>query len=767
MVDYAVVGQGVPRLDAAEKATGRARYGADIHLPGMLCGKLLRSPHPHARIRHIDTSRAEALKGVRAVVTARDVRPGRYGNLIRDEEPMARDKVLWVGDRVAAVAADTEEIAEEALELIQVDYELLPAVLDPFEAMKPDAPILHEDLANYGAFAKSIRYGNVTGYWKLVKGDVERGFAECDGVVEERYTTVETNQSAIEPNALVASVDAGGKLTVWVSTQSCFRYQQQLAEILNWSQTKVRVIGTHVGGGFGGKGTAVGQAWCSLLAIKSGRPVRAVATREDDFSGGRPRHPATIDLKVGYTRAGRLLAGQARVVLDGGAIANLGPQIAGACAKLLFEPYQFEHILAEAYRVYTNKVGCAPMRAPGGPQASWAMEQALDTVAERLGIDPLDLRQRNAIHDYEESHTGQKFGRLGLRETLLQAGVVSDWGRRPAKLGNGTHRGRGIAAGMWHTGGGAAGCQVKVQQDGTIQVSAGSIDIGQGSTTILAQIVAEELGVRVEDISMVTADTDTTPFDSISAGSSVSFRMGNAAKRAAADAKQQLLRLASEKLEANADDLEARDRFIFVRGTPDRKVSVAELARAGYAGGDGPVLGRGSYFASFPPYDKSRMEGENNGSDIAPSFVCQAADVEVDAETGQVRVLSLASSQDVGKALNRMAVQGQIEGGALMGLGMALTEEVHVDDKGEIRNPNFLDYKLLTALDQPAMPLAIVEVPAEDGPFGARGVGEPPVMAVPAAVANAVYQAVGVRIKDLPITPGRIRAALRAKGDGS
>lgn len=757
---YSLLGKRLPRLDAREKTTGAARYAADLRLPGMLFAKVLRSPLPHARILEVDTSRAERLPGVKVVLTAKDLPRRRYGSLIKDESVFAWDKVRYIGDRVAAVAAVDWEVAEEALSLIRVEYEELPALCDPLEAMAPGAPLIHEELESYAAAWQAIKQGNVCAHVRLRKGDVARGFAEADLILEESFQTQMVHQGYIEPNALLATPDASGRVTVWVSTQSPFNFRSHLAEVLGTPLNRIRVVAAQVGGGFGGKGTLMDEAFCPLLALRAGRPVKAILSREEEFIAGRPRHPSHFGLKIGLKSDGTLMAGEARIVLDTGAYAAHGPMATSTATRLLFSAYRIPHLAVNSYCVYTNKVSTGACRAPGAPQAAFAIESAMDMIAERLGMDPLELRLKNAVADGDLSPTGQVLQDIGLRATLLEAQKRRDEGwARP-----GAHRGLGIATGWWQCGGGGAACQVRVNQDGTIAVATGSVDIGQGSTTVIAQIVAEELGVTLEDLTMVTADTDATPYDAISAGSRVTYAMGNAARRAALEVKRQLLQRAAEKLEANPEDLEAADRRICVKGSPERGISLAELAQASHRSGDGPILGSGSFIPKPPAFDAASFQGGVMGASIAPTYVTEVAEVEVDPETGRVGVRALSAAQDVGFAINLDGVEGQIEGGAAMGLGYALTEDYLFAD-GRVLNANLLDYKLPTAPDVPQIASRLVQVSASEGPFGAKGVGEPPIIPTAPAIANAIYDAVGVRIKELPITAEKVRAALKAKAD--
>ena len=762
MTEFAVVGKRFPRTDAAEKGSGEARFSADIQLKGMLCGGILRSPQAHARIRSIDPSRALALPGVRAVITAADVSSERIGFSVNDEPLLAQDQVVYVGDRVAAVAATDPTTVAEALEAIRVDYEPLPVLLDPEAAMAPGAPLIHEDLSRFKPVWNAIRGGNVAAEVRVNKGDAEKALAEADLVLEGTFRTPIVHQAYLEPYASVASVDATGKLTIWIASQSPFGTRNEVAHLLHLPQTRVRCISTHVGGGFGGKEGAFEAALCASLSLRTGRPVRMVIPREEDFATGRPRHSSLVHLRIGLKKDGTLTAGQARVIVASGGYTGFSAHVTSAISRLLFFAYRVPNLRINGYAVYTNTMPRGAMRAPGGPQAAFAIESLMDEAARRLDMDPVELRLKNGVADGDTSPTGQVFEQIALGQTLERARQHLQ--RRHD--GNGRRVGVGLAVGGWHTGGMVGGCQVRVNQDGTIGVATGAVDIGQGSTTVIAQIVAEELGVAMEDVHVVAADTETTPFDTLTAGSSVTFRMGNASLRAAREAKEQLLRIAGEKLEANPGDLEFRERRIWVRGSPERSIGFAEVARLTHSLGDGPVLGRGSFVGRPAAYDPGIAEGFTADGVIGPCFATQIAEVAVDEETGVVQVLNVANAQDVGRVINPLALEGQFEGGITMGVGQALTEALVYGPEGRVLNPSFLDYKLATALDAPLVATDPVEEPHSDGPFGAKGIGELCLIPTAAAIANAVYDAVGVRIRELPITPDRVRAALRQKQAG-
>lgn len=779
MPDFSVVGTRVPRLDAAAKATGEALFAADHRFRGMLEAAILRSPLAHAHVRRLDTSLALALPGVRAAITAADVSTQRFG-AIRDEPIFAGDRVVHYGSRLAAVAAMDATSAAEALEAIELDLEPLPVLLDPEEAAAPGASLIHQDLSQYRAGWKIIRGGNVASEARVRRGgDVDEAFSAADLVVEGTYRTPVVHQAYLEPNAVITALDSSGRLQVWIASQKPFGVRSEMAHLMHLPETRIRVISQNVGGGFGGKESAVEAVIAATLTLKTGRPVRLVQTRETDFLGGRPRHASVVHVKLGLRRDGTIVAGEARVYVAAGGYAGSSANVAFRIGFLMFYPYRIPSLRINGYAVYTNTMPRGPMRAPAGPQAAFAMESLLDEAAARLEIDPMELRRRNAIQDGDLSPTGQVLSSVALRRTLdavgdgphpdpppeaegtplppLTKGGLGEVG--PSPLLHGT----GFAVGRWQTGANAGGCQVSVNLDGTVSIATGAVDVGQGSTTIIAQVVAETLGVRPEAIGIVTADTDTTPYDSISAGSSVTMRQGNAALRAARDARAQLLSLASDALEARAEDLDMGVGRVFVRGSPERGLTLAEVSRLAHSRGDGPLLGQGSVVIKRPSWDETTAEGlPREGSVLGPCFATERAEVEVDSETGLVRVVRLADAQDVGVALNPLNVEGQIEGGVGMGVGQALSEALVYSPEGQVLNPNFLDYKLPTALDTPPIEAILVENPFPEGPFGAKGVGELPIVATAAAISNAVAAATGARVRELPLTPERVLAALKS-----
>lgn len=741
------VGQRIPRVDGTTKAAGSVTYCPDVYLPRMLWGKVLRSPYAHARILNIDTRKAEEIRGVMAVVTAKDAPEEPYGIFTKDMYVLARGKVRFEGEPVAAVAAIDEETAEEALRLVEVTYEPLPAVFDPLEAMKPGAPLVHDEVRG------KAKKDNLCAYTEVSLGDVESGFAEADLIHEDTYSTQVQHQGYLEPTCAVAQVDRTGHITVWTSTQGIFWSREQLADALKVPINRISVIGTYVGGSFGYKGSNVVEPIAAILARKAGRPVKIVFERDEDFRGGRPRGPQIMQLKTGAKSDGAITAMYGKIYRNSGAYSMQEAAMVGVTALLVRGPYHIPNLKVEAHGIFTNSVPRTSCRAPTGPQNSFACELQMDAIAERLGMDPYEFRLKNAIHEGDPNPWdpivgyfgfGEHTPSIGFEETLRAATERAGWG----KVRLGPNRGRGIACGAWDTTAGApSSACVMLQDDGTVLVLTGGIDLG-GLNTVLGQIVAEELRLPLDKITVVTGTTDSSPYTGPTGGSRMTYSMGYATLEAARDVRTQLLRMATARLEIDESRLQLQDERIFDRTAPDNSVTVAELSRASFLKG-GPVIGHGSC-ASLPD---------------APVCPVQVAEVEVDPETGQVEVLRIVAAQDVGFAINPMAVEGQIEGGVVMGLGYALLEEYQYDQEGSMLNANFLDYKMPTALDVPPIEVVIVEKPSEKGPFGCKGVGEPPCIPTAAAIANAVYDAVGVRIKELPVTPEKVLKALGEKRD--
>jgi len=747
-----VVGRSLPRMDGHGKVTGAAVYGADFALPGMLYGRVLRSREPHARLVSIDTSRAARLPGVRAVITAADVAEVHYGGGVKDEQVFARDRIRFAGQPLAAVAATSPEAAAAALAAIDLVCEPLPPVLDVAAALAPGAPLVHEGWAGYTALPILHREGNVCNRARIVVGDVERGFDEADRIFEHRFTTRSVHQGYTEPRAAVAQWDSAGQVTVWSNTQLPFEIQATLSEILQLPPSKVRVIVPGVGGGFGGKLRVGVEHFAALLARKAGRAVKVMTTSEEELTAAYARQPAIVELKTGVTRDGRIVAKEGRLWFDTGAFAGSGPGVASVATLMLAGPYRIPNLLLEGYAVYTNKTNFGSFRAPSGPQANFAVESQMDVIADALGIDPLELRLRNIVLEGEEGPTGQVLAAVGLEECLRKVADAIDWKhRRPAP-----GRGKGIACGWWTTTGGSSGVYVKVNPDGTVALNTGAAEIGTAALTGAAQVLAEDLGIELADINVVSADTLATPYDFGAQGSRTAFAVGNACRAAVADLKRQIVTLAARHLGVDEGALTLRQGAV-IAADGDARVTLAELARLSQASGGG-LIAHGTFVAPPTPYDAKRVEGHVYPAFHSPSFHAHAVDLSVDDATGEVTIHRYVVAQDVGFAMNPTYIEGQIEGGVAQGLGQALSEEI-VYDEGRVLNPNLTDYKMPTAMDVPRIETILVQHPSLVGPFGAKGVGEPPNIEPPAAVANAVASATGVRLTSLPMTAEKIALA--------
>jgi CO/xanthine dehydrogenase Mo-binding subunit len=741
---YRSVGRSVQRLDVVAKVTGSAIFAEDQQPQGrLLHGAVLRSPHPHARIKGIDTRRAAALPGVRAIVTGQDLPQVHYGQYIKDEEYLSWDKVRFVGDRIAAVAADTVELAREAVGLIEVEYEVLPTVTDARMALGAGAPVVHEGLGDYRVVhAAAPAGGNCASHNALSRGDPEAGFAQAARVFEQVYTTEMVHHAYLEPHACLAEYDPDGNYVVHSTTQGIFPLRNMIAEVLGVSQNRVRVHATEVGGGFGGKIQLQDEAAAAALARMAGRPVRIVMTREEDFLCGNPRSAFHMTVKTGVSADGRLVARTMDVVLDSGAYGLGGVLMAWSIPQFAEGPYAIPHLRITVDCAYTNKPPCSSFRAPGGPQTNFAIECEMDRIAEAMGWDAVDFRRKNLMPEAHTTLAGVSLKSVVAQETLDAVLALSGYDDKAAQPA--PWRGRGLAMGNWNVGGMPSGVAIKLNDDGSATLLTGVVDL-TGVHTALAQVVAEVLALPPERVTVKALDTESAPHSTSSVGSQALKSTGTASIQAAEHVREQLFELAVEDLDVTPAHMELADDTVRVSDEPGRAVAVtALLARA--MARRGPIVGQGGTGAF------SRM----------PSFCADVADVAVDPETGQVRVLRFCAAQDTGLAINPVAVDGQVQGGVAQGIGMALSEGMLYRD-GRVANAGFLDYKLPSSLDLPPLETVLVEKPAVEGPFGAKGIGEPPVVPPPAAIANAIYHAAGVRMTSLPITPEKVRRALRER----
>lgn len=750
---YSVLGKNLPRVDAELKVKGQAKYVDDIVLPGMLYGKFLRSTVAHAKILNIDTSKAERVVGVRDIATGADI-PVTFGIVPQkaNEHPLAFGKVRYFGEPVAVVAATSEEAAEEAVQLIKVDYEELPVLLDPLEAMNSETRI-HEGPGDFGV-------GNIDAEAFQEFGNLERAFEEADYVREDTFKTQMVNHAFLEPHGVVAHFDLAGNLTVYSSTQIPHYLHRTLAQTLGVPMSKVRIAKTFVGGAFGGKAEPLYlDIVAGFMAKKTGLPVKITHSREEVFFTHRGRHPVIVNLKTGVKRDGTLLAMEYDTILDGGAYSGWGVVVLYYMASLIHAPYRIPNVRFKGKRVFTNKPPMGAQRGLAGVQPRFAIESQLDMIAEELGIDPIELRLKNAVYSGYETKNERKITSCGFAECLDHVARASSWREKKGKLPAG--RGIGVAGG-WYISGTVytlypsdrphSTAIIKVEPEGGLSLFTGACDIGQGSDTVLAMIAAEVLGIPLDEIHVYSMDTSITPMDLGSFSSRVTFGAGNAVKKAAEAVKAKLFDELSRVMEVSPRDLVAREGRIHVVGSPERGMSFKEAVEI-YSSRKGIIIGEGSY---TPPKLGGKFKGGKVGPSPTYSFSAQVAEVEVDLKTGKVRVIKITEASDCGFAINPMAVEGQVEGSIQMGLGQALYERVVLDGSGRILNPSFLDYKMPVAADMPEIESIIVESNDEQGPFGAKEVGEGAIQPVIPAILNAIYDATGARIRELPVSFERV-----------
>ncbi len=746
---YKVIGTRPIRHDGVDKVTGRALYGIDKRLTGMLYGQVLRSPHPHARIRSIDTSKAAALKGVRAVVTAADFPTTGADEVINLVEGtfrlkdmrsniLAGDKVLYQGHSVAAVAATNIHIAEEALGLIEVDYEILPYVDDVHAAMREEAPLVHDDMTTQEFGEDTGNKSNIASHTLLKLGDVEKGFAASDIVIEHEFKTASVHQGYIESHNATAEWKTDGQLTIWTSTQGAFGVQKQTAGILGIPISKVKVVPMEIGGGFGGKIPVYLAPVAALLSKKTGRPVKFVMTRPDVFQATGPTPASYVKVKIGADKTGKFLAAEANIAFAAGAFPG-SPVWAGAIC--VFSCYSIPNALVNGYDVVLNKPRSAAYRAPGATQVNLATETLVDEIAEKLGMDPIEIRLLNVAKEGVRRVDGVVYPIIGCRETLEQAKAHEHY---KAPL-SGPHQGRGIATGFWVNAGLKSSVTAHVNEDGTVNLVEGSTDIG-GTRTSIAMQFAEVLGLPAEAINPIVGDTSSVGYTELTGGSRVTFATGWAAYEAAQEIKRKLIAKAALYWESPEEEVRFEDGIFVHASDAEKKLTFKELA-AQLKDLGGAVVGSGTV---DPDYG------------AGGSFTTCMADVEVDPETGKVKILRFTMIQDAGTAIHPSYVEGQMQGGSVQGIGWALNEEYFYSD-GRMQNASFLDYRIPTCLDVPMIDTVIVEVPHPGHPFGVRGVGEASIGPPPAAIANAIYNAVGVRLRELPMRPDRVLSACLEK----
>ena len=729
------MGSDSPRVEGEQKVSGRAVYAADVALPGMLWVRVLRSPIPHGRIKRIDAGKALELPGVKAIITGKDVTGSKIGKKILDMPILAEDVVRFIGEKVAAVAAESESIAEHALDLIEVEYEDLEPVFDPLEAMKPSVPLLHPDVVNYtGLLHKMESPSNVFVHLTWGKGEVEKGFRQSDLIVENTFHTPLVHQAYIEPHSCVVKVNQDGGAEVWASTKSPFNLREHVAKALRLSPEKLVAHPCYVGGDFGGKGDHNDIALCYVLSKKSGHPVKLVMDYDEEFIAGNPRHSSVVRVKTGVKKNGFIVAQHIHFVFDSGAYGSFRPQGYLVGAHESAGPYRIPNVLIEENYVYTNKVPCGYMRAPGFPQGFFAMESQIDLVAKNLDLDPVGFRKMNFMQDWDISPTGGSISHIKAEETLKVAVKEAAYYAPKAK-----NVGRGCAVAQWLSKGGESYAFVKIHGDGSVTLSSAVMDVGPGAYTIMRQIVAEELKIPVESVGVEALDTSKVIKDTGVRGSSSTRVHGGAAYNAAGAAREEIIKAAAECMGAASEQLILHNGGV-LHTKAERRMTYGEIVKAKGS----PITGEGHY---------------NNMADgPETSMVAQVAEVEVDLETGVVKVKQLTTAHDTGAVLNPLTHQGQIEGGIVMGMGYARMEEITVDEGGKVTSANFGDYKIPTIRDIPLLKTAVIQSTTGSGPYNSMSIGETAIIPTAAAIANAVEDAVGIRIKSLPLTAEKVLA---------
>src|SRR5580765_2381587 len=735
-----VVGRPTPRVEGELKVTGKALYSADLNLPGTLWGKVLRSPIPYARIKSIDVSKARQVPGVKAVITGHDVTGLRIGRCIYDTPVLADGVVRFIGEKVAAVAAETEEAAEQALDLIEVEYDELEPLFDPMEAAKPDAPVLHPDLLSYKGLPVPVeKLSNVFAYLKWGKGDIVSGFKQADLIVENTFTTQVTHQSYLEPHACVVKADASGGAELWSCSKTPFAVRGQLSNCIGVPKEKLIFHPTHIGGDFGGKGGFMDVPVAYFLSKKSGQAVKMVMDYTEELTAGNPRHASIIKIKTGVKKNGTIVAHHIDFMFDSGAYASMKPAGYLIGASTCAGPYKIASCLIEERMVYTNKIPCGHMRAPGDPQGFFANESQLDIVARKLGMDPTEFKRKNMLHDGDETPIGGHISHIRGDEALDKAIEMAGYNKAKPK-----NVGRGLSFSEWSPSGGEGNVFVTIEDDGKVKVITPVVDQGAGVLTVIVQVVGEELQVPADEIELKQADSTIVPSDGGVGGSRATRVYGNASYEGGVKAREELFFFAAQSLEVDPKEL-ALDKGMIVHKNSKRKMSFADVIKFKGA----PIYVRGYYKSTEKSHDAS--------------VSAQIAEVHVDPETGKVTLRNMISAHTTGKVINPLMHQGQIEGGVVFGLGYALTEEVMFDG-ARITTTNFGEFKIPNITDIPPLKTHVMEnVPAGPGPYNSLAIGEVANTPTAAAVANAVADACGVRITDLPVTSEKVYRALRAR----
>ncbi|MBI3127537.1 MAG: xanthine dehydrogenase family protein [Candidatus Tectomicrobia bacterium] len=753
MNDYKVAGKGLARIDTPDKAAGTACFGADVPAVRPLAGRVLGTPHAFARVLSVDASRARKIPGVRYVLTRDECPDIRFGGDIKDQSWLGKDGyVRYVGDPVAAVAAETPEAAQAAIDAIRVRYEPLAPVVDPIASREGRTLLVHEDWKELKGLGPQAE-GNVLGRFEKTLGDPGAAFAQADVVLEHTFRTPHVHAGYIEPHACTAEAGADGKVTVWTTTQDAWAIRADVAEALGLPATKVRVIPTEIGGGFGSKLKSIYEHIAALLALRTGRAVRMEMSREEDHRAVNPRHPHVFTIKTGVKRDGTLVAREMDVTMDHGAYGRGAPFQCSSKMVMASALYRVSGVRVKACTVYSNAPVAGPVRAPSGPQYHFATEVHTDIVARELGMDPLEFRRKNALRPGDKTLAGVTRDDA-MAKVMERAAAEVRWGqpvpRRPdLPEEEGWRYGRGIACGFWHGPGEASSCSLRLNPDGTVQMMSGTVNL-TGASTSLCQLVAEELGLGLDHVRYAVGDTDTVPQSTAASGSKATRSVAGAAMKAVKDLRKKILEVAGAKLEAAPGDLLIEEGKVKVASARDRFLTLAQVAKAapevtGYLIGDGA--------SPRPP--------------ACPIYTAQAAEVAVHPELGEVRVLRLVGVQDVGFAINPLSVEGQIEGAMVQGMGLALMEEQFRHPNGRLSGETLHEYLLPTSMDMPELKVILYDNPAEGTPFGMRGVGEPPIVATAAAIVNAIQDAVGVPFFSIPVGPHHLRKALAAVGNGA
>ena len=787
MVDLSVIRKDIPRIDVLEKVTGTASFYSDIKLPGMLYMKALRSPYPHARILSIDTSEAKKTSGVRCVVTGKDAPEKRFSvGLVKDRTVLAKDVVRYIGEPVAAVAAETLDIAEEAVELIKVRYEELPAVFDPEEAVSADPPvIIHPDFSKYDKAVATARLDpdrpNVFTHMRIRKGDVERGFKEADLIIENRFATPKMQHCSLETHGVIVCPEANGGLTLFAGRQDIWGLRGVLADVYGIRASKIRVIQQYVGGAFGGK-MAVPEIVPSLLALKTGRPVKWIRTREEEFIDGGHKPAAVVYIKDGVKKDGTLVAREMKALVNAGAYETITTVVATQNGHAVIGDYRIPNVKWDSYGVYTNDPPACAFRGFGITDIIWAIESHMDMLAEQLGISPVEIRKKNLLKEGEPNAMGEITHSIAAEECIDKTVELIKLGEKSSEEGP-WRTGKGIAIGnKYSTAPTVNAVRIKVTEEEKIIVYHSADEMGQGCNTVLAQIAAEEFGVSIDDIEIVFSDTAITPFFAEGSTSSrTTYNLGNAIRIAAHDAKRAIFQMAAGRLGHSPDELDTRRKEIYPKASPEKILRIGELFIP-YRGKDpsiyggttlgGEIIGKAAYIQDFTPEDPETGQIDpmlaSQGKRLRAFCVhgTKAAEVAVNLETGQVKMLRCVSITDIGKAINPKMCEQQSDSGMAMGIGDALYEEMQVV-RGVVTNPNFTDYKIVSTTEMPLVKninsVFVESAPHKDGPYGAKGLGEAVMVSMEPAIGNAIYDAVGVRITELPITPEKLFRALMTK----